>query len=420
MSEHAWRARYEGLERRLPALVGNARAVLCGLSVCIDAYVALDEAKPLLAAAPGTPAGALARALLARAARGIGGEIRVEWPDGPAWLDANLPERRGLGGTGAQAAQTLAILGAPAVLALADRSREQLALIHPEIGLATADGVRPAGTVAGTAGPATKPPHYIFEFTAGRAAGGVVPPRSSRVIVRFAEDPLEDDPWFEAAGGDLAASAGAGILSGFNSLDAARLPATLAGVARLGRRWREGGLRWVHLELGDYPSVAMMTDVLSRLAPVATSLGLSRSELDKLLPDERPVPERASVLAERNGLERVVIHADEWALGVTQGDPGVELEALLLGSLLAATRARHGRIAVPEGCPPGARFAEPPAPPIACHGAWHVVACAAPYLPKPAATIGLGDTFVAGCLLVLGQAEATRPTISTLLEGVPR
>jgi ADP-dependent phosphofructokinase/glucokinase len=34
------------------------------------------------------------------------------------------------------------------------------------------------------------------------------------------------------------------------------------------------------------------------------------------------------------------------------------------------------------------------------------VCCPAPYLEKPAATIGLGDTFLAGTLLVLGGATA--------------
>ena len=33
---------------------------------------------------------------------------------------------------------------------------------------------------------------------------------------------------------------------------------------------------------------------------------------------------------------------------------------------------------------------------------WSIACCPAPYLEKPAATIGLGDTFLAGTLLVLG------------------
>ena len=34
-----------------------------------------------------------------------------------------------------------------------------------------------------------------------------------------------------------------------------------------------------------------------------------------------------------------------------------------------------------------------------------IVCCASPYLERPVATIGLGDTFLAGTLLVLGRAE---------------
>ena len=77
---------------------------------------------------------------------------------------------------------------------------------------------------------------------------------------------------------------------------------------------------------------------------------------------------------------------------------------------MAATRACHGRIAVPDGCPPGAVFSEAPEPRIGRRGRWHLACCATPYLPKPAATIGLGDTFLAGTLLVLSQPDGPPPT----------
>jgi hypothetical protein len=75
----------------------------------------------------------------------------------------------------------------------------------------------------------------------------------------------------------------------------------------------------------------------------------------------------------------------------------------MTGALVAATRAYHGRIAVPQGSPPGAVLAEPPEPAIGRRGAWHLACCPTPYLPRPAATIGLGDTSLAGTLLILSQ-----------------
>ena len=408
MTEGAWRQRYEAIAARLPALAANARLTLCGLSACIDAYVRLEDALPLLEAPAATPAGRLAAELLDRAARGVGGEIEVAWPDGPAWLDRHLAPEPGLGGTGAQAAQTLAVMGAPALLALSDRSPRQLALIHPAVRIAG-----PTTSVCET------PAHYIFEFTAGTPIGGMVPPRSSRVIVRFTDEPLRPDPWFASASREAASSAGAAIISGFNGMTAQQLPAAFAWVAALARDWRRAGLRWVHLELGDFPDPSMMPAVLTGLQGSFSSLGLSESELRKLQPGPRPAIERAGALAAELGLERIVVHADHWALALTRAEPERELEALLVGSLLAATRAWNGRIAVPQGCPPAASFAEPPAPAAASWQGWGLACCATPYLARPAATIGLGDTFLAGTLLVLGQPAATPAAFPTLLEKVP-
>jgi ADP-dependent phosphofructokinase/glucokinase len=245
------------------------------------------------------------------------------------------------------------------------------------------------------------------EFTADVRAGDVVPPRSSRVIVRFEDDPLEVDPWFPKASVDLARSAGAAILSGFNALPEGALPGILAWVRPLAAAWRAAGLRWVHLELGDFADRAGMDEVLDGLAASASSLGLSESELAKLVPDGASVVERARMLAEGYAFDRVAVHADRFTLALTRGDPEQELEALMTGALVAATRAWHGRIDVPRTCPPGAVFSAPPEPAISLDGAWHVACCATPYLRRPAATIGLGDTFLAGTLLVLSQPRAT-------------
>jgi ADP-dependent phosphofructokinase/glucokinase len=301
------------------------------------------------------------------------------------------------------------VLGARTLLALSDRSAAQLALIHPDVRIAGPDGIMQAGAVAGSG--RGRAPHYIMEFTAGVPVGEVVPPRSSRVIVRFEGDPLESDPWFERANVQLAPSAGAAIVSGLNALPAGSLPEVLARLGALARAWRAAGLQRVHLELGDFVRPTEMADVLAGIGGSAGSLGLSRSELLKLVPGDDPVAERALSFAERFDFERVAVHADHFALALTRDDPEAELEALMTGSLLAAARACHGRIAVPDGCPPGAVFEEAPERPISGRGRWHFACCATPYLPKPAATIGLGDTFLAGTLLVLSQPDGPSPIL---------
>jgi ADP-dependent phosphofructokinase/glucokinase len=261
-----------------------------------------------------------------------------------------------------------------------------------------------------------KAPHYIVEFTAGVPAGDVVPPRSSRVIVRFDDDPLSADPWFTTASVDVAGSAGAAILSGFNALPDGALPQVLAWARPLAGSWRAAGLRRVHLELGDFANRAEMDEVLEALAGSASALGLSQSELLKLVPDGISLVDRVQTLAERYPFDRIAVHADRFALTLTREDPERELEALMAGALVAATRALHGRIAVPQACPPGAVFTEPPEPAIGRRGAWHLACCPTPYLPRPAATIGLGDSFLAGTLLVLSEASGQPAAIPSHLK----
>jgi ADP-dependent phosphofructokinase/glucokinase len=129
---------------------------------------------------------------------------------------------------------------------------------------------------------------------------------------------------------------------------------------------------------------------------------MSLSELIELSGDGEPVESAAIRLAETHGLQRVCVHADEWAFAVTRGDAERELEALEMGCLLASARAANGYFTTPDRLPDGARLCSPPIPTSLRRGGWSVACCPAPYLEKPAATIGLGDTFLAGTLLVLG------------------
>jgi ADP-dependent phosphofructokinase/glucokinase len=400
-----WGKLYEGLIQRLPAYIREARLTLCGLSTFLDGYVHLHEAERLLEAKEGTPQAELSRELFRRASSGIGGEICLDWPGGGTWLEENLPfSSWGLGGTGAQAAQMLAILGAPALMSLEDRSALQLSVINPNILVATPSGVVRCGELC-PAGE-RKPAHYIFEFTAGTQVGSIVPTRSSRTIVRFSDERLDNDPDFIRESITAAAGAGAGIVSGFNEIGPDDMKAALSTAASLARSWRDRGLEAIHLELGDFPSVRARDLVLQELRGAFTSFGLNHSELLGLCLRSEDAMKKAYELSEAFNLARLCVHADTWALSITTGDPQRELEALLCGCLFAAARAEEGHACRPAGVPAQAKFYDPPFQKFRGLGERFMVCCAAPYLERPRATIGLGDTFLAGYLLVLGGSEA--------------
>jgi ADP-dependent phosphofructokinase/glucokinase len=399
-----WGKVYRELIQRLPAYVRDARLTICGLSTFLDGYVRLHEAEPLLNAKEGTPQEALSRELFRRARAGIGGEFFMDWSEGGMWVEKNLPfSRWGLGGSGAQAAQMLSILGAPALTSLEDRSERQLSVIHPNVLVATNRGVIRCGELSTAQG--RKPAHYIFEFTAGTQVGSVVPTRSSRTIVRFTDERLDNDPDFIRESIAASATAGAGIVSGFNEIGDQDIEAAFTETVTLSQSWRDRGLKSIHLELGDYPTVKARDKVLDKLAGAFTSLGMSYSELRSLCVGSQDAVSRACELSETLNLSRLCVHADTWALAITNADPQRELEALLCGCLLASARAERGYPCRPTGVPANAEFHDVPLEKFSKAGERFIVCCSSPYLERPVATIGLGDTFSAGTLMVLGRAQ---------------
>lgn len=403
-----WIDEYRNAATRLDNHVANARLTLCGMSACVDATISLHDAHPLLQAAGPVQAVAFAEALVSRAKAGIGGEIRVEWPEGPNWLDSSLPFRLALGGTGPHAARVLTRLGAPALLALATRSPEQMAVLDPDLHLAHEGRLVDVAQLRPTQPDAAK--IYIFEFTAGRLLRDTVLQRSSRIIVRFNDPGLEDDGEFAALSIRLARDAGAGVLSGYNAVGRGDLQGVLACTRSLVVEWRGRGTLLIHLELAGYECDAYRDAVLDGLSGHITSLGLSQSEYEALVPARVPLADGMADLAERLGLERLCVHADNWAATVTTGDVAHEREALLVGCLLASNKAATGQVTRPSRAPVEGIFENPPEFPTS-RGKWKFVAVSAPYLPRPATTLGLGDTFMAGCLLVLGRYSRTQPTV---------
>src|SRR5271170_335381 len=67
-------------------------------------------------------------------------------------------------------------------------------------------------------------------------------------------------------------------------------------------------------------------------------------------------------------------------------------------------RAATGYLGVPRNLPERVRFIDPPFPAFEWRNGWKIICCPTPYIATPAATIGLGDTFLAGTLLVLSAS----------------
>jgi ADP-dependent phosphofructokinase/glucokinase len=399
----SWANAYEALIGRIPEHVRRARLILGGFSTCVDKYLSLHHLELARREAPSTPAEGLFAELDQRAMRGIDSEFFFDWAEGPQWLDRHVDARDALGGSSAQAAQQLAILGAPALIAIAERSKTQLSVIHENVLIATESGALPRRSVTPN-GNLTKPPHYIFEYTAGKAIGSNVVPRSSRTIVRFAASELEHDSAFDQISVQLAAESGGGIVCGFNGLPSHELDGQLDYAAEIAKAWKARGLELIHLELGYYQRTAKRDRVLAAIGPIVTSIGMSLAELIGLLPDTDPVQEKAMRLGNTFGLSRVCVHADEWAMVLTRSDVQREREALMMGSLLASSRAATGYVGVPRDLPERARFIDPPFPAFEWRNGWKIICCPTPYIATPAATIGLGDTFLAGTLLVLSAS----------------
>lgn len=393
---------YDEVVERFDELVAGARPTLAGLTACVDVVARLDDALigRILDADTGVQARGFVDLLLDHAARGRGGERLVTWRNGPRVLGAVADGASAIGGTGAQVAQTLARVGAPVVLCLADRSEQMLDLLAPAVQLVDAGRVRPASEVPRSGRTAAEIPHYIFEFVAGEHVAGRPVPRSSRVIVRFDFAELEADAGFDAATPRLAAHAGAGVVSGFNSLPPDSRDTAHVRARALAAAWRDSGLPVIHLELGACDTLADAHHTCEQLADVVTAIGMSRSELDALAPSGATAERRAAWLAGRYDVPTVIVHDDRRSYAVTADDPERLGEALLVGNLLAATRAAHGepRRPLPGELPlPSTGWTSEP-----LADGRMLVSSPSPYLPVARSTIGLGDTFVAGLLLALG------------------
>jgi ADP-dependent phosphofructokinase/glucokinase len=170
----------------------------------------------------------------------------------------------------------------------------------------------------------------------------------------------------------------------------------------MAQSWKDAGIGLIHLEMAGYESPDCRDKAIAGLTGSVTSIGMSLSEFRGIDPSAGSLREGLPRLGNHVGLDRVSVHAD-WAISATRRDPDQEREALMMGCLLASARSATSGPVVPSALPPGAHFLESPAGET--HNGWHIFACPSPHPMRPRTTRDLGDTFMAGCPLVLGQAK---------------
>lgn len=337
-----------------------------------------------------------------------------------AWLLERMNGRKQIGGTGVQAASTLATLGFPVLVHLTGRSPEQIeALVGREkIVVGTPDGLVPVEEACNPDDPTMW--HPALEFAAGlRApmASHPAAPAFNRVLVGYdrVNADFQIDPGFAAILNDPAFTIGALLISGFSQLhEAGPRERVLHDAAEALRQWRAARPDlFIHLELGAMPDFAMVAEVVAALYPWLTSVGMNIDELRELLAVHGvtmavPGPELVAQMRElqqRYPTPRLSVHTREFCLTLTEGDAEQERDALLFASLTAATRSRIAAFphlsdlatTLANGSinPDGLALVE------AVAGEPGVVATPGIGFTGPAATVGLGDSFTGGVLAML-------------------
>ena len=403
LGERHWREGYEQLAEEVRVSAPTARPVLISSTVVVDdIYVMTPGTLGSLQTGSATKGGLAAELALAvngLLSEGRDGELFADWAEGQRWLAEVLgpPNRVQVGGTGAQAAWALDLLGAPTLMALESRSPEQLRVLAPGILVCRQGRTMPVHEVPADTD-ARPIRNEILEFPGGSGLLGNHAERSHRVIVRFSPIHPERDEEFMAMQEELGPNAGAALVSGFNGLGATDR-ASVEWARRLLRVWQQCGPGLRHLELGDTARPGDLKAIVVGLRGMTSSLGLSLSELSTFWGPSTDVAAKALELAVGLECPCVVVHADRWSLAVHSSDAGAVVRRLMTGNLLASARAAAGAPRSYVTPVSHAIYAEdvPESGPL--DKGWRVDCVPAPFVPRPASTIGLGDTFTAGLLL---------------------
>lgn len=432
---------YTALERavcRAEQACRMQRLIACGFTINLDRVVAFDHlaAERLFAgqafeppAEPVTRADTIADLLVGIAqcvAAGSGCDLPIRDLAVQEWLLGRVDGRVQIGGTGAQAAATLATLGFPVLLHTTGRSPEQLAGLpgREKIVVAGPQGLAPVEAVPDPTDQTMW--HVALEFDQGLRLplpGAPAAPAGNRVIISY--DPVNADftidPAFSAALSDASAGISSLLISGFSQvIEPAKLQRVLGEAATALRAWRASRPDLLtHLELGAMPESRSLVDTLEILSSLVASVGCNVDELRQILEAfgmtmANPGPDlidQLRWLARRFDLPRLSLHTRDYCLTVTDGDGERERDALLFGSLVAGTRSRTGTflefadltatLAREAINPAGLAVLRALGDDASGYLLPDVVATPGLSIASPVASVGMGDSFTAGVLALL-------------------
>jgi ADP-dependent phosphofructokinase/glucokinase len=170
---------------------------------------------------------------------------------------------------------------------------------------------------------------------------------------------------------------------------------------------------FIHLELAAMPDFRHVRQIVEELHPYVTSIGMNIDELRELLAVEgvamaAPGPELVTqmrALSELFPVSRFSVHTREFCLTLTQLDTDQERDALMFGSLTAATRARIAafpKVAdLAETLKQGTMNSVGLALVDELADVPGVVVTPGISFTGPTATVGLGDSFTGGLLAMM-------------------
>jgi ADP-dependent phosphofructokinase/glucokinase len=371
--EQAWRQRFRVLPERAKLRAEAARQsdvrIACGFTANLDRVATFDQAmadrlfagRQLDGATPRVNRADSVDDLLAGVAHcvssGAGCDLPVRDTAVQDWLLERISGRVQIGGTGAQASATLARLGFPVLIHLTSRSPQQIAALPARelMVVGSGDGLAPLDAASDPTDSTMW--HVVLEFVEGLRVpfpNAPAAPAANRVIVSY--DPVNSaftiDRGFDDALRDPDHEVGALLISGFSQVtEREMLERVLRDAAVAVRIWRAARPRMpVHLELGAMPEPISVARVLETLHPVVTSIGLNIDELRDLLnalgltmakPGSGLIAQ-FRWLAARYPVPRWSLHTREFCVSQVDDDATKERDALLFGSLVAATRSRIG------------------------------------------------------------------------------
>lgn len=371
----------------------------------------------------------LVRSIVQHVAAGQGTDLPVAEPAIQQWLVDRVSGRTQLGGTGAQAANTVTTLGFPTLVHLTGCSQTQADAFHvPELTRLARGGSLIPVCHAVSPGDQTMW-HVALEYAAGLSfvvdGERIVAPAASRVIVSY--DPVNCDfhvdPEFVDAVAKRDNDVRRVLISGYSQVVGRQaLDRLIEQTVAATQRWTAArGDMVVHTELGAMPNPADLAGVVETIGLEVGSIGMNADELGDLLAvwDMR-LADRPGAIAlivdavrSRTLTRRVNVHTATHAVTMTGSHPEHERDALLFGALVASTRARIGTyptfidleetLATNRPHPHGLEVLDDLALPdgIARLGGESLVVVPAIEIAHPAATVGLGDSFTGGLLAML-------------------